>query len=429
MKKTLLTCSIISMATIASAQTDGALFTSWMFNTDGDKAVYDKENGPGTLTVNLDDSTDIKQLYYTPNDVFVTCEGLASYTMGTWPIPNEPSAKDYTFKIPRNPAEETGTKTAVPEGGAIAVAVNGVPFYGYESAESWNGSSNDFNGDDIWNSDAWVNEGTTMDDGGGGHPTDAGNYHYHATPFALYGDIGDGHSPIIGWAPDGYPIYGPYGYDDPDDDGSTVVRMETGYAKRNITVRQTLPDGTSLSPAQYGPNVNATYPVGTYVEDYEYVGGGHLDEYNGRTCITPEFPGGTYAYFITIDASSEPEFPYMLAAEYYGVANTGSIGDETIPPPATKYDFVTATAKIQEATFKMFPNPATDRLILEGMDNPQKISIVNALGEVVLQEVGSLSSAVSIDLSSLEEGFYQVVLDYGETIQTKSLIVDRKSVV
>ena len=46
-----------------------------------------------------------------------------------------------------------------------------------------------------------------------------------------------------------------------------------------------------------------------------------LDQYNGRTCKTPEYPSGTYAYFVTIDASGNPAFPYMLGKQYYGTRN------------------------------------------------------------------------------------------------------------
>ena len=58
------------------------------------------------------------------------------------------------------------------------------------------------------------------------------------------------------------------------------------------------------------------------MEDYEFVGTGHLDRRNGRFCITPEFPGGTYAYFMTADASNNPAFPYILGDQYYGEAVT-----------------------------------------------------------------------------------------------------------
>ena len=59
--------------------------------------------------------------------------------------------------------------------------------------------------------------------------------------------------PLLGYAFDGYPIYGCFGYDDPADPNSGIRRIESSYATRNITVRETLPDGTVLQPAQYGP--------------------------------------------------------------------------------------------------------------------------------------------------------------------------------
>ncbi len=41
---------------------------------------------------------------------------------------------------------------------------------------------------------------------------------------------------------------------------------------------------------------------GRHVQDYEYVEGlGNLDECNGRTGVTPEFPSGTCYYVLTDD--------------------------------------------------------------------------------------------------------------------------------
>lgn len=80
---------------------------------------------------------------------------------------------------------------------------------------------------------------------------------------------------------------------------------------------------TLSEPAGYAPSTTA-YPLGSFVEDYEFVGTGHLDRRNGRFCVTPEFPGGTYAYFMTFDASANPQFPYILGDQYYGTAVTES---------------------------------------------------------------------------------------------------------
>jgi hypothetical protein len=38
--------------------------------------------------------------------------------------------------------------------------------------------------------------------------------------------------------------------------------------------------------------------------------------------VTPELPGGTYAYFIPVDASGAPAFPYSIGRYWYG-NNTG----------------------------------------------------------------------------------------------------------
>jgi hypothetical protein len=189
------------------------------------------------------------------------------------------------------------------------------------------------------------------------------------------------HSPILGWCFDGYPIYGPYGYSVTNDPGSLISRMRTGFVLRNgssgttdlnTNGRKTLPKwaavaegvanptGTNpvtLSASSWGPATSyvttngppgntATnyYTLGRYVGDFDYLGDliksgtnryeqgvdFDLDQYNGRWCVTPEYPGGIYAYFVTIDASGTPVFPYMLSKQYFGIRN-GEINNVTVP--------------------------------------------------------------------------------------------------
>lgn len=118
------------------------------------------------------------------------------------------------------------------------------------------------------------------------------------------------HSPIIGWAYDGNPIYGPYGYDKKD--GGVTRVMRSGYSLKNVRTG--------------GPSVNL-FPLGFFVEDYEYVGNGDLDRNNGRFCITPDYPNGTYAYFATINTNENetsgtfknfraPVFPYLIGEKF-----------------------------------------------------------------------------------------------------------------
>jgi hypothetical protein len=79
--------------------------------------------------------------------------------------------------------------------------------------------------------------------------------------------------------------------------------------------------------------------LGSFVEDYIYLNGaGDLDQYNGRFCVTPEFPKGTYAYFVTTDLIGKPAFPYTIGSNYfYGtILYQQSIG--TVKPiTANKY--------------------------------------------------------------------------------------------
>jgi hypothetical protein len=120
----------------------------------------------------------------------------------------------------------------------------------------------------------------------------------------IFNDSSAAHSPIIGWAYDGNPIYGSYGYSDPKDKNSAIKQLVSGYTlnSNNIFNR---PSG---------------FVNGFFVEDYKFTNSGDLDEYNGRFCITPEFPNGVYAYFATstidINANVIGSFPYFIGNKY-----------------------------------------------------------------------------------------------------------------
>lgn len=122
------------------------------------------------------------------------------------------------------------------------------------------------------------------------------------------------HSPIIGWAYDGCPIYGPYGYSTRS--GGTVTQMKSGYS---LKLKDNRPS-TSI------------FPLGFFADDYTYSKVSDetiLDENNGRFCITPDYPNGVYAYFTTVNSVSEtsgifknykePVFPYVVGENLKGV--------------------------------------------------------------------------------------------------------------
>jgi hypothetical protein len=154
---------------------------------------------------------------------------------------------------------------------------------------------------------------------------------------------------------DGFPIYGPYAYTNTNGTGA-IKRMQSGYALTTATSRNYL--------SIQGPPVNATYPWGCMCEDYVYAAGnGDLDQYNGRTCITPEYPGGTYAYFVTIDASGTPAYPFILGSQYYGTICMGCNSmAQTIPGGVTPYLSSTVPVDIFNFTVKVTNNNSASLL-------------------------------------------------------------------
>jgi hypothetical protein len=125
------------------------------------------------------------------------------------------------------------------------------------------------------------------------------------------------HSPIIGWAFDGNPIYGPYGYTDPTNVNSGISLVRSSYR-----LKPNLVSDPTLNPNPFrinGPDIQE-YPAGIFIEDYEYVFNSEaifLDEYNGRFSKTPEFPNGIYAYYITLNTNGSAQFPYVIGDRYY----------------------------------------------------------------------------------------------------------------
>ena len=116
-----------------------------------------------------------------------------------------------------------------------------------------------------------------------------------------FGDDGIEHSPIVGWAYDGNPIYGPYGYSDPQDENSPIRILSTGYEldESHIVDRP------------------SSFNVGFFIDDHVFTNVGDLDIHNGRYCRTPEYPKGIYAYFVGITSISlEPDFPYFIGDTY-----------------------------------------------------------------------------------------------------------------
>ncbi len=314
-----LACSaIVLFSAAASAQGLQPVITDWIINTTG-------QTGYNGIVAN------VTQVRYDTTYAYVKSNGIPSYTVGPWAgNPSQATNQNWTFKLTRNPTlASTYTTTGL---GQIGVLANGVAFFNPTDAMSWENEN-------TWHQNAFVSVGNGLD-ACGGHPSPPGTYHVHPRPRCMLTETPTTHSRIAGYAFDSFPVYGPYGYANADGSGS-VVRIRTSYRKRTITLRTTLPNGTVLPANLYGPPVSATYPVGYFVEDFEYIAGlGDLDQFNGRVSVTPDYPAGIYCYYSTIDTSLNSEYPYIIGPQYRGVVvagNTGMGGHNTIPTSAATF--------------------------------------------------------------------------------------------
>lgn len=335
--------------------------------------------------------SDVQQIGFSDAFVYINGTGLASHQMGPWYdgigriFGNWPANLNYIRRFPRHP-QAAAVKT-VNGLGALGLWVNGVSLFNLLDGAYYDPSTGTephappqqmtSGSTALWVRNAVVVEQPTFDKSNAHQPGN-GEYHYHDNPVALRWQMGDNvaqdsatgsyhedtshlhHSPILGWSYDGYPIYGPYGYSDPKSPKSGIRRMVSGYVIRDgargttdlrRSGRHTLArwaaalHGVSpqLTASQYGPNVSAQYTLGRYVEDFDFLGDhGYtqgkdfdLDLYNGRWCVTPEFPRGTYAYFVTLNADGSPAFPYVIGRQWYGVPSGGAV--RQLAEPVTLY--------------------------------------------------------------------------------------------
>jgi hypothetical protein len=211
----------------------------------------------------------------------IEANGWPDHTPGQFPRrgnPNRISAQNYNFHLAAHP--QTAEKPTPVDHGLFGVALNGVPF-DPATAEFWN---NDHSSG--WNYEAnsgFIDLGL---DEYNAHVQPSGAYHYHGLPLGLMARKGGDATKmlLVGYAADGFPIYTSRGHDQAKDAKSPLRKLHSSYRLKQ-GVR---PDGPG---GKYD---------GKFTADYEFVqGSGDLDECNGRFGVTPEFPEGTYHYYIT----------------------------------------------------------------------------------------------------------------------------------
>ncbi|MGE0253245.1 MAG: YHYH protein [Alphaproteobacteria bacterium] len=219
----------------------------------------------------------------------IRANGIPAHGTGTFPNrhnPNSIAAQRYEFRVPLAPRRLPESRPYAMQ--LFGVAVNGVPFDPF-TAEFWQRDRHSG-----WRYEAMTGKLDLGLDDSNAHVQPNGAYHYHGVPNGLVARWSpDRHSAVVGWAADGFPIYLAYGFSFAGDPASPVRALKSSWR-----LRQGQRPGGPGGPFD-----------GTFVEDFEYVAGlGDLDEANGRDGVTPEYPQGTYAYFLTGTYPFVPRF-------------------------------------------------------------------------------------------------------------------------
>ncbi|MEM7304793.1 MAG: YHYH protein [Pseudomonadota bacterium] len=123
------------------------------------------------------------------------------------------------------------------------------------------------------------------------HTQPTGAYHYHGNPMAMFDNDSAIESPVIGFAADGFPIYGSY-----FNDNGVIRKAKSSYVIKNDggPRKEVIYSGVTYSPGGHYD--------GKFVDDYEYDpdSGGDLDECNGMNV------NGQYGYYVT------DTFPWII---------------------------------------------------------------------------------------------------------------------
>ena len=261
----------------------------------------------GELTISADTNTCTLVSNQIPNHdigIGATFADEVGEVASTWVIPTVPHVND----------EPTALGFTV-----HAVMLNGVIWEAYPAACYGEGPPNlgreaiGCGGDQLDN--PWrYNVGSALNvfqlDDYSAHVQPGGLYHYHSTPEALHTleCTGIAESPVIGFARDGFPIYGPC-FTDADDE----IRAAQSSFELKVGVRQDV-DGFE-TPTVVG-NVSSEEYNGQFIGDFVYrEGAGDLDECNGMVV------DGQYGYYIT------DQYPYVLSC-YSGTPSTTFGADE-----------------------------------------------------------------------------------------------------
>lgn len=447
---------ILFGAFIMNAQTN-PIITSWLQNT----TTYGSYYTAGISTpITMNVLANCQQVRYSTNWVYVNATGIPAYPTGIFTgdgNTNLAGNQNAIYRFPLNPTQNTGTPTATSLGNC-GVFINGVSLFDYRDGAAYSatapngvcggpGNPNCTGGPgstQLWNRDAIPAEKLGFDCAKG-HPAGT-NYHHHQNPSAfkydsatsntyssicnLYDSEGlytintSQHSPLIGFAYDGFPIYGAYAYTNVDGTGG-ISRMKSSYQLR------TYPNGVRTNGPSVGQTIGTqTFFNGYFKEDYEYVAHPtdptYLDEHNGRFCITPEYPNGIYCYFTTVNADNSSAYPYVIGPTYYGNKTASNV--TAVTETTTTYVLANDNFQLDKANITIFPNPASEFITIqtEFVEKDLNVELINELGQIVkTSKIVQGTTFCIIETDILYNGIYFVKVSNGKDSKSFKVIIEK----
>jgi hypothetical protein len=221
------------------------------------------------------------------------------------------------------------------------------------------------------------------------------------------------HSSIIGFANDGFPIYGSCGFYNKNGTGE-IVRMKSGFhLKSKQKIKDSKKNITDFKAYEFMPSVFPDF----------------LDVHNGRFCITPEYPLGTYCYFLTIDSLSNPVYPFLIGPTLFGSSLSKMV--DTIDEPYIKYANLkketNQSKKDEKLPFTIFFAEKSELIIIQsnGMINEDiKLQLYDASSTLLKETTLYQGSTISyFDAQTLYNGEYTIkIIRSSGTTEQKLLI-------
>jgi len=173
----------------------------------------------------------ISAAYCTDRDLVVFSDAVPNHAVRLEEMPKPPgsgpetgdfsvriwNSQSYAYRIPLRPKYLPDTIVNYTGAGALAMTLNGVSMYPIMSP-----GVAAIDPDRKWQEGHDRDKNMKLDgqlDRCNEHAGRGFDIHYHGNPSCMYNDSHSGHSPIIGWAADGFPLYGKFNssHMEPDD--------------------------------------------------------------------------------------------------------------------------------------------------------------------------------------------------------------------